>query len=107
LRAWIVTAIFAVFHGIPRRVRIAFRAAYAHRLALAHRLRQVALHWKKIHFTACFGALVMLIHGTLIDPNLKGQPPDSFDGEKVLVEECFLLVVAAAVWRVRQKKKPI
>jgi DMSO/TMAO reductase YedYZ heme-binding membrane subunit len=63
--------------------------------------------WKKIHFTAYFGALVMFIHGTLIDPNLKGQPPDFFDGEKVLVEGCFLLVVAAAVWRVRQKKKLI
>jgi methionine sulfoxide reductase heme-binding subunit len=61
--------------------------------------------WKKLHFTAYFGALVMFIHGTLIDPNLKGEPPDFLDGEKVLVEGCFLLVVAAAVWRVRQKKK--
>jgi sulfoxide reductase heme-binding subunit YedZ len=61
--------------------------------------------WKKIHFTAYFAGLVMFIHGTLIDPNLKGQPPDFFDGEKVLVEGCFLVVVAASVWRLRQKKK--
>jgi sulfoxide reductase heme-binding subunit YedZ len=63
--------------------------------------------WKRIHFTAYFGALMMFIHGTLIDPNLKGQPPDLLDGEKVLVEGCFLLVVAAGVWRWRQKKKLI
>ena len=61
--------------------------------------------WKKIHFTAYFGGLVMFIHGTLIDPNLKGQAPDFIDGEKVLVEGCFLVVVAASVWRLRQKKK--
>ena len=61
--------------------------------------------WKKIHFTAYFGALVMFVHGTLIDPNLKGEPPDFLDGEKVLVEGCFLVVVAASVWRMRQKKK--
>ena len=61
--------------------------------------------WKKIHFTAYFGALIMFVHGTLIDPNLKGQPPDFLDGEKVLVEGCFLVVVAASVWRLRQKKK--
>jgi predicted ferric reductase len=63
--------------------------------------------WKKIHFTAYFGALIMFIHGTLIDPDLKGGPPDFLDGEKVLVEGCFLVVVAASVWRVRQKKKLI
>jgi predicted ferric reductase len=63
--------------------------------------------WKKIHFTTYFGALVMFIHGTLIDPNLKDQPTDFFDGEKVLVEVCFLLVVAASIWRIRQKKKLI
>jgi predicted ferric reductase len=63
--------------------------------------------WKKIHFTAYFGGLVMFVHGTLIDPTLKDQPPDFFDGEKVLVEGCFLVVVAASIWRVRQKKKLI
>jgi len=61
--------------------------------------------WKKIHYTAYFAGAVMFLHGTLIDPNLKGQAPDLIDGEKVLVEGCFLLIVAASVWRVRQKKK--
>ena len=61
--------------------------------------------WKKIHYTAYFAGAIMFAHGTLIDPNLKGQPPDLIDGEKVLIEGCCLLIVAASVWRVRQKKK--
>ena len=55
--------------------------------------------WKKLHYTAYGAALVMFIHGTLIDPNLKDQPTDFLDGEKVLVELCFLVVVAASIWR--------
>ena len=57
--------------------------------------------WKKLHYTAYFGAAIMYVHGTLIDQNLKGQAPDFLDGEKVLVEACFLVVVAASVWRWR------
>jgi predicted ferric reductase len=55
--------------------------------------------WKKLHYTAYAAGIVMYIHGTLIDPNLKDQPTDFLDGEKVQVELCFLLVVAAAIWR--------
>src|SRR5215469_12973326 len=55
--------------------------------------------WKKLHYTAYAAAAVMFVHGTLIDPNLKDQPTDFLDGEKVLVELCFLLVVAASIWR--------
>jgi predicted ferric reductase len=55
--------------------------------------------WKKLHYVAYFAAAMMFIHGTLIDPNLKDQPTDFLDGEKVLVEVCFLVVVAASIWR--------
>lgn len=57
--------------------------------------------WKKLHYTAYFAAAVMFVHGTLIDQNLKGETPDFLDGEKVLVEVCFLIVVAASIWRWR------
>jgi predicted ferric reductase len=57
--------------------------------------------WKRLHYTAYFGATVMFVHGTLIDQNLKGQPPDFLDGEKVLVEGCFLAVLAGSIWRWR------
>jgi predicted ferric reductase len=55
--------------------------------------------WKKLHYVAYFAAASMFIHGTLIDQNLKNETPDFLDGEKVLVEGCFLLVVAASIWR--------
>jgi hypothetical protein len=37
----------------------------------------------------------------LIDQNLRGQVPDFPDGENVLVEGCFLGVLAASIWRWR------
>lgn len=55
--------------------------------------------WKKLHYVAYGAAAFMFVHGTLIDPNLKDLPTDFLDGEKVLVEGCFLLVVAASIWR--------
>ena len=58
--------------------------------------------WKKLHYTAYGAAASMFVHGTLIDPDLKGRPPDFLDGEKVLVESCFCIVVAAIVWRIRR-----
>ncbi len=58
--------------------------------------------WKKLHYTAYFAAIAMFIHGMLIDQNLKNQPSDLLDGEKVLVESCFLLVIAASIWRWRR-----
>lgn len=57
--------------------------------------------WKKMHYVAYAAAAVMFIHGTLIDQNLKGQTPDFLDGEKVLVEGCFVVVLAASLWRWR------
>ena len=57
--------------------------------------------WKKLHYTAYFAAAMMFLHGTLIDQNLKNGAPDLLDGEKILVEGCFLVVAAASVWRWR------
>lgn len=57
--------------------------------------------WKKLHYTAYFAAALMFVHGAIIDQNLKGQAPDLLDGEKVLVEGCFLAVMAASIWRWR------
>ncbi|SPF55872.1 Ferric reductase domain protein transmembrane component, N-terminal domain (fragment) [Candidatus Sulfopaludibacter sp. SbA4] len=57
--------------------------------------------WKKLHYVAYFAAAIMYVHGTLIDQNLKNGPPDLLDGEKVLVEGCFVAVAAASVWRWR------
>jgi sulfoxide reductase heme-binding subunit YedZ len=61
--------------------------------------------WKKLHFVSYPAAFFVFLHGTLIDPNLKGLSPDYLDGEKVLVESCALLIVVATVWRVRYRPK--
>jgi methionine sulfoxide reductase heme-binding subunit len=61
--------------------------------------------WKKLHFVSYAAALFLFTHGILIDPNLKGQPPDYLDGEKVLIEVCAFLIVAATVWRIRYRPK--
>jgi predicted ferric reductase len=58
--------------------------------------------WKKLHYAAYLAAALMFVHGTLIDPDLKNRPTDFLDGEKLLVEGCFLLVLAASIWRVRR-----
>jgi len=61
--------------------------------------------WKKLHYVAYFAAAMMFVHGTLIDQNLKNETPDFLDGEKVLLEICFLVVVAASIWRFRYGKE--
>jgi len=58
--------------------------------------------WKKLHYLAYVAAALMFVHGTLIDPDIKDRPTDFLDGEKLLVEGCFLLVVTASIWRIRR-----
>jgi methionine sulfoxide reductase heme-binding subunit len=57
--------------------------------------------WKTLHFTAYGTAAFFFVHGILTDPELKDRPIDFFDGEKVYVELCLLLVIAAVTWRIR------
>ena len=54
------------------------------------------------HYTGYGAAVVMFVHGTLIDPELKNRPPDFLDGEKILVEVCCCLVIAGIIWRIRR-----
>jgi len=63
--------------------------------------------WKSLHFTAYGTALLFYIHGIFTDPNLKDNPIDFFDGEKVYVELCMLLVLVAIALRIRwQLRQP-
>ena len=63
--------------------------------------------WKTLHFTAYGTAALFYIHGILTDPNLKDAPIDFLDGEKVYVELCMLLVIAAVWMRIRwQLRQP-
>jgi DMSO/TMAO reductase YedYZ heme-binding membrane subunit len=57
--------------------------------------------WKLLHYIAYGVAALVYVHGTLIDQNLKNMPTDFLDGEKLLVEGCGLLVLGAAIVRIR------
>lgn len=59
--------------------------------------------WKQLHYTAYAAAGVFFLHGILADPNLKHQPVDWIDAEKVYVEGCAVLVAAATLLRVRRR----
>lgn len=63
--------------------------------------------WKPLHYTAYACAALFYTHGLLIDPNLKDQPTDWLDGEKLLVEGCIFITVVAIAVRVRfgQRKR--
>jgi predicted ferric reductase len=61
--------------------------------------------WKKLHYVSYAAAALVFTHGILIDPELKNNPPDLLDGEKVLVEVCALIIVIATIWRIRYQPK--
>lgn len=60
--------------------------------------------WKPIHYATYAAAVVFFVHGIIADPQLKARPVDFLDAEKVYVEVCALLVLAATVWRVRHRR---
>jgi sulfoxide reductase heme-binding subunit YedZ len=63
--------------------------------------------WKTLHFTAYGTAALFYVHGIFTDPNLKDAPIDFLDGEKVYVELCMVIVLVAALLRVRwQLRQP-
>ena len=59
-----------------------------------------------LHYTAYAAAAVFFAHGILSDPNLQNNPVDWIDAEKVYVEACALLIVAATALRVRWRLGP-
>ena len=70
---------------------------------------EIGFHtWKLLHYTTYAAGVTFFVHSLLTDPNLKNQPIDWLDAEKVFVEVCMLLVAGATAWRVvhaRQKDR--
>jgi predicted ferric reductase len=54
--------------------------------------------WKQFHYLVYGAAVCVFIHSILSDPRLKGVAIDPFDGEKLFVESCLLIVVLTAAW---------
>jgi DMSO/TMAO reductase YedYZ heme-binding membrane subunit len=63
-------------------------------------------NWKRLHYTAYAAAAVFYVHGVWADPLLKNRPIDFIDAEKVYVEGCAALVIAATVLRVKYRTGP-
>lgn len=57
--------------------------------------------WKSLHFTTYAVAGFAFLHGLLTDSQLNGAGFDPLDGEKLFVEGCLLVILAAALARLR------
>jgi len=61
--------------------------------------------WKSFHFSICFAAAALFWHGLFTDPSLKNARVDWFDGGKLFVESCLLLIAAISLLRLRHARK--
>ena len=61
--------------------------------------------WKNIHLISYGTAVLFVLHGIFMDPHLNNAQPDFFDGEKLLLECCGLLLIIASVLRYRHHIK--
>ena len=61
--------------------------------------------WKSFHFSIYFAAAALFWHSLFTDPNLKNAPVDWFDGGKLFVESCMLLMAVISLLRLRQARR--
>jgi sulfoxide reductase heme-binding subunit YedZ len=61
--------------------------------------------WKNIHLISYGTALLFVVHGIFMDPELKDRPVDWFDGEKMISELCGLALLVATVIRYRYYRR--
>lgn len=59
--------------------------------------------WRNIHVISYATGLLFIVHGLVMDPLLKDRPIDFIDPEKLLVEACAILLIAAFVLRYKYK----
>lgn len=57
--------------------------------------------WKNIHLISYGTAMLFIVHGLMMDPELKDRSTDWLDGEKLLCELCLLILVAATFMRLK------
>ena len=61
--------------------------------------------WKNIHLVSYATAMLFIVHGLKMDPELKDRPTDWLDGEKLLCWACFFMLAAASFYRVRYNSR--
>ena len=63
--------------------------------------------WKNIHLISYGTALLFIVHGVVMDPELKDRPVDWLDAEKMLSEICGLLLIAATIIRYKYYQRAL
>jgi methionine sulfoxide reductase heme-binding subunit len=61
--------------------------------------------WKSLHFAIYFAAAALFWHSLFTDPGLKSAPVDWFDGGKLFVVSCLLMIAAISLMRLRYARK--
>jgi DMSO/TMAO reductase YedYZ heme-binding membrane subunit len=61
--------------------------------------------WKNIHLISYGTALLFVVHGIVMDPDLKDRPVDWLDAEKLLSEICGIVLIAATIIRYRYYRR--
>lgn len=61
--------------------------------------------WKNIHLISYCTALLFVVHGIVMDPDLKDRSVDWLDAEKVLSEICGIVLVVATCIRYRYYRR--
>jgi len=69
------------------------------------RLRLGRHLWKSFHFSIYFAAAALFFHSLFSDPGLKGDPIEWFDGGKLFVESCFVVIATVGLLRWRHARK--
>jgi methionine sulfoxide reductase heme-binding subunit len=69
------------------------------------RLRLGRHLWKSFHFSIYFAAAALFWHSLFTDPELKNAPVTWFDGGKLFIESCLLLIVTISLLRLRRARK--
>src|SRR5438067_10589234 len=57
--------------------------------------------WKRLHYLNYVAAVALFLHGIVTDSELKNRPVDWLDGEKLLVESCFLAILVFSLLRLK------
>ncbi|HEX2607248.1 MAG TPA: ferric reductase-like transmembrane domain-containing protein [Flavisolibacter sp.] len=63
--------------------------------------------WKNIHLISYVTALLICLHGIVLNPHLKHKPVDYLDGEKLVCEACLLILLLAGLWRLRYHRASV
>jgi predicted ferric reductase len=63
--------------------------------------------WKLFHWLVYPAAVLLFVHGVFTDSELKTGHADVWDGEKVYVELCFLLIVVVSIVSMQIRRKRV